>query len=90
MTRQRHHYSPEQKVAVLREHLVDKVPVSDLCEKHGIAVNLFCLWQKTFFENGQAAFTVTDKRRKHDTNAKDQQIADSRPNSCASTKFSPS
>ena len=76
MTRQRRHFTPEQKVALLREHLVDKVPVSDICEKHGIAVNLFYLWQKTFFENGQAAFTVNDKRRKHDHNAKDQQIAE--------------
>jgi transposase-like protein len=76
MTRQRRHYSPQQKVALLREHLVDKVPVSDNCEKNGIAVNLFYLWQKTFFENGQAAFTANDKRRKHDTDAKDQTIAD--------------
>src|SRR5262249_50556469 len=75
MTRQRRHFTPEQKVALLREHLVDKVPVSDVCEKAGIAVNLFYLWQKTFFENGQAAFTVNDKRRKTDTSAKDQQIA---------------
>ena len=76
MTRQRRHYSPEQKVALLREHLIDKVPVSDLCERTGIAVNLFYLWQKTFFEHGQAAFTINDKRRKHDTDAKDHKIAD--------------
>jgi len=76
MTRQRRHFSPEQKVALLREHLVDKVPVSDICERIGIAVNLFYLWQKTFFENGQAAFTVGDKRRKTATDAKDQQFAD--------------
>lgn len=76
MTRQRRHYSPEQKVALLREHLVDKVPVSDICEKNGIAVNLFYLWQKTFFDNGQAAFTANDKRRKNDTDAKEQRIAD--------------
>jgi len=75
MTRQRRHYSPEQKVAILRQHFLDKVPVSDLCEKNGIAVNLFYNWQKQFFENGQAAFTVSDKRRKADTDAKDQQIA---------------
>jgi transposase len=75
MTRQRRHYSPEQKVAILRQHFLDKVPVSDLCEKNGIAVNLFYNWQKQFFENGQAAFTVNDKRRKADTDAKDQQIA---------------
>ena len=76
MTRQRRHYTPEQKVALLREHLVDKVPVSDICEKNGIAVNLFYLWQKTLFENGTAAFTAHDKRRKHDTDAKDRKLAD--------------
>src|SRR5437763_17187999 len=76
MTRQRRHFTPEQKVALLREHLVDKVPVSDLCEKHGLAVNNFDHWQKHFFENGSAAFTVNDKRRKADTDAKDVKIAE--------------
>jgi transposase len=76
MTRQRRHFTAEQKVALLREHLLDKIPVSDLCEKHGIAVTLFYSWQKLFFENGAAAFTAHDKRRKADTNAKDQQLAD--------------
>ena len=76
MTRQRRHFTPEQKVALLREHFLDKVPVSDLCEKHGIGVTLFYSWQKLFFENGQVAFTCNDKRRKTDTDAKDQQIAD--------------
>jgi transposase len=75
MTRQRRHFSPEQKVALLRQHLVEKVPISDLGEKNGIAVNLFYLWQKTFFDNGQAAFTANDKRRKHHSDAKDQKIA---------------
>ena len=75
MTRQRRHYTPEQKVAILRQHFLDKIPVSDLCEQHGIAVTNFYNWQKTFFENGQAAFTANDKRRKHNTDAKDQQIA---------------
>src|SRR5262245_13799949 len=76
MTRQRRHFTPEQKVALLREHLVEKVPVSDLCEKHGIAVNNFYHWQKQFFENGAAAFTAHDKRRKADTDAKDRTIAE--------------
>ena len=30
MKKQRKHYTPEQKVAILRRHLIDKVPVSDL------------------------------------------------------------
>jgi transposase len=76
MTRPRRHFTPEQKVALLREHLIDKVPVSDVCEKHGLTVSQFYLWQKLFFENGHAAFTAQDKRRKAATAAKDLQIAD--------------
>jgi transposase len=76
MTQQRRHFSPEQKVALLRLHLVEKIPISEVCEKNGIAVNLFYLWQKTFFENGAAAFTIHDKRRKTDTDAKDRKIAE--------------
>jgi len=76
MTRQRRHFTPEQKVALLRQHFLEKVPVSDLCEQHGIAVTLFYNWQKQFFENGQLAFTGNDKRRKADTDTKDRQIVD--------------
>jgi transposase len=75
MTRPRRHFAPETKVALLREHFLDKVPVSDLCEKNGIPVTLFYHWQKQFFENGTAAFTAHDKRRKAHSDAKDQQIA---------------
>ena len=75
MTRQRRHFTPVQKVAVLREHFLDQVPVSDLCEKHGIGVTLFYSWQKLFFENGSAAFTLNDKRRKDVLLDKDRQIA---------------
>jgi transposase len=76
MTRQRRHYGPEQKVALLRQHLVDNVPVSDVCEQNDIPVSLFYSWQKIFFENGHAAFTHGDKRRKTDANDKDRKIAD--------------
>jgi transposase len=76
MTRPRRHFTPEQKVALLREHFLDNIPVSDLCEQHGIGVTLFSNWQKLFFENGTAAFTANDKRRKHDTDVKDRTIAE--------------
>ena len=29
-------YSPEQKVAIVRRHLLENVPVSDLCDEYGI------------------------------------------------------
>ena len=52
----RRQYSPQQKVAILREHLLERTPVSDLCDKHQIHPTLFYQWQKAFFENGAAAF----------------------------------
>ena len=36
MKRERKHYTSEEKVAILRRHLLDKVPVSDLCEENGL------------------------------------------------------
>ena len=41
---------------ILRRHLVEKVPVSDLCDEQGLHPTLFYKWQKEFFENGAAAF----------------------------------
>jgi transposase-like protein len=53
---QRKNYTAEQKVAILREHLLEKVPISDLCERHGMHPTMFYRWQKDFFENGALAF----------------------------------
>jgi transposase-like protein len=33
MKKERKHYTAEEKVAILRRHLLDKVAVSDLCEE---------------------------------------------------------
>ena len=52
----RRKFSGEQKVGILKSHLVDKVPISDICDKHGIKPAMFYRWQKEFFDNGAAAF----------------------------------
>jgi len=75
MSRQRRHFTPEQKVALLRLHLLEKKPVSDLCEENNLNVNLFYLWQKQFFENGAAAFANSGKRLQALQVAKDRKIA---------------
>jgi transposase-like protein len=36
MKKQRKHYLPEEKVAILRRHLLDKEPISALCDELGI------------------------------------------------------
>ncbi len=74
MSRTRRHFTPEQQVALLRLHLLEKKPVSDICQEHGLSVNLFYLWQKQFFENGTAAFENNGKRPKAAQDAKDRKI----------------
>jgi transposase-like protein len=49
------HFTAQQKVSILREHLLDGAPISDVCEKHQLALTIFYRWQKAFFENGGGA-----------------------------------
>jgi len=62
MTRKRKNYTPDEKVAILKRHLVEKVPVSDLCDELGLNPAVFYGWQKQLFENGAAAFQRKGKR----------------------------
>jgi len=54
--KQRRHFSAEEKLKVLRLHLLEGKAISDLCEAHGIQPSLFYTWQKQLFENGTRAF----------------------------------
>jgi transposase len=56
MKKQRKHYTPEEKVGILRRHLLEQVPTSELCDKKGLQPTAFYRWQTEFFENGAAAF----------------------------------
>jgi transposase-like protein len=61
MRKERKHFTPEEKVAILRRHLVDKIPVSELCEELGLRPTVFYRWQKELFENGAAAFQSQER-----------------------------
>jgi transposase-like protein len=56
MKDRRKRYSAEEKVAILRRHLLDKVPLSKLCEEIKIQPTVFYRWQKMFFEKGALVF----------------------------------
>ena len=64
-TRARRHLTGKEKVAILRRHLVEKVPVSDLCEEHGIHPTLFYRWQKEWFEQGAMVFDTPKGRARN-------------------------
>ncbi len=57
MTRaRRRRFTAEEKVGLLRRHLLEKVPISELCELVGINPTQFYRWQQEFFAHGAAAF----------------------------------
>ena len=62
MKKARRRFTPSEKVAILKQHLVEGKSVSDVCDTHGLNPTQFYRWQKEFFENGAAAFEKADKR----------------------------
>ncbi len=69
----RRHFSGAEKVAILKRHLVEKVPISDLCDELGLYPNQLYGWLKEFFENGHAAFD-NGRKSKALEDAKDKKI----------------
>jgi transposase len=55
-TKKRRQYSPEQKMAILRRHLLEHVAVSDLCDEYQLQPTVFYAWQRQLFENGGVVF----------------------------------
>jgi len=56
MGKQRRHFTTQDKVQALRRHLVEKTPISSLCEELGVQPTQFYRWQQTLFENAAATF----------------------------------
>jgi len=67
MSKNRKHYTPEEKVSIICRHLIEKIAVSDLCQEQKLQPTVFYRWLKEFFENGAAAFRKqSDGERKND------------------------
>lgn len=69
--RRRRSFSPEEKAAILRRHLSDKVAVSDLAEEYGIQPSLLYQWQRQLLD--QAALALQPPRRTDRREAKLQE-----------------
>ena len=65
MASKRKQYTGEEKLAILRKHLLEGVAVSEICDEHGLQPTVFYRWQKQLFEEGAVVF-----RRPNDTEAK--------------------
>jgi transposase len=52
----RRQFSAEEKVQILRLHLLEHKAISEICEQHQLNPNVFYRWQKDLFDHGTAAF----------------------------------
>jgi transposase len=63
MNKTRRHFQDHEKVAIIKRHLLDKVPISQLCDELDLHANQIYDWLKKFFENGHLAFANGRKSR---------------------------
>lgn len=60
MTKERRHWSAEEKTKLLRRHLIEKLPIAKICEEAKLAPSLFHKWQEQLFMNAPVA--LADRR----------------------------
>ena len=70
MKRERRSWSAEEKTKLLRRHLIEKIPISKLCEEANLAPSLFHRWQEQLFHNAALAL----EGRRAERNAEQQRI----------------
>jgi transposase-like protein len=56
VSNKRKKYSAQEKVRILRLHLIEKESVSDICDRNGLNPNIFYRWKKQLFNHGAEAF----------------------------------
>lgn len=54
----RRHFTPEQKAQVLHRHLIDKVPISQVCDEVKLQPSVFYYWQTQLFERAPVALST--------------------------------
>lgn len=56
----RRQFSGSEKMQILRLHLLEHKPISDVCQQYDLNPNLFYRWQQELFEHGAVAFERTN------------------------------
>ena len=74
MTKKRKQYSAQEEVAILRKHLLENIPVSELCDEYGLQPTVFYRWQKQLFE--QAAESCFQQSRSSESTRLKRQITE--------------
>lgn len=51
----RRHFTPDEKAAILRRHLADKIAVADLCDEYHLQPSVFYQWQRQLLDHAARA-----------------------------------
>lgn len=63
MARERRYFSSESKTEIILQHVLDSVPVSEVCEKRKIKSDQCLAWPTKRFGRGAAAFAFKKNTR---------------------------
>ena len=66
--------SPEEKIAILKRHLVKGEQISDICDEEGIAPSQFYSWQQALFDYGAQALDRKSSTSKAKESKRVQQL----------------
>ena len=75
MKKPRRRFGTDQKATILKRYLVDKVPVSDLCDEYGIKPNQIYAWQQVLFDHAGSAFQQAGSRVASKLSAQEEKIS---------------
>ena len=72
--RKRRNHSNKDKATILRKHLVEKVPVSDLADEYKIPPSVFYGWQKLLVDNLEVAMEALSGKHKRQVNTREREL----------------
>jgi transposase len=65
LKKERRHWSADDKAKLLRRHLVEKIPVSKICEESQLAPSMFHRWLEQLFLNAASALQGNRSPERH-------------------------
>jgi len=70
----RKHLSGKEKIRLLKKHLVDKKPISEVCSSEKVLPGSFHQWVRELFDRGDVVFESM-RRKKDPTHEYERKIA---------------
>ncbi len=72
MAKTRRHFTSAEKAAIVRRYLVEKTPISDLCDEQRIQPTQVYTWQKQLLDNAAQAFERPERSSKREQAREDR------------------